>query len=150
MKNKQATKIISILSITLLILDQSTKLLAKIYLNPGINFTQYLGLNYTENTGIAWSIQIPQQLLIPLNLIIFTSIIAYLIKNLNLKNNISKVIISLFIAGALGNIYDRITRNYVIDFINIWKWPIFNLADTYLVIGGFIIITYYGKIIRKN
>ena len=38
-------------------------------------------------------------------------------------------------AGALGNIVDRLTHGYVVDFIHVKRWPVFNVADILVVIG---------------
>jgi signal peptidase II len=43
---------------------------------------------------------------------------------------------ALLLAGALGNAFDRIHRGYVVDFIEIHRWPIFNVADIAVVAGG--------------
>jgi signal peptidase II len=42
----------------------------------------------------------------------------------------------LVTAGALGNYFDRILRGYVVDFIHFTHWPIFNVADAYVVAGA--------------
>lgn len=39
------------------------------------------------------------------------------------------------VAGALGNIADRVLRGYVVDFIHVRYWPVFNVADIAVVIG---------------
>ena len=55
-----------------------------------------------------------------------------------------KVSLSLILAGALGNMIDRIFRGYVIDFMDFyvkeWHWPSFNIADASITIGAFFII----------
>jgi signal peptidase II len=38
-------------------------------------------------------------------------------------------------AGALGNIVDRLTHGYVVDFIHVKRWPVFNVADILVVVG---------------
>jgi len=38
-------------------------------------------------------------------------------------------------AGALGNVVDRVTHGYVVDFIHVKRWPVFNVADILVVIG---------------
>ena len=52
--------------------------------------------------------------------------------------------LSLILAGALGNLIDRIFRGYVIDFLDLyvkkWHWPSFNISDASITIGAFIII----------
>jgi len=63
-------------------------------------------------------------------------------------NLLLTVAFGLILAGALGNLYDRIFKGGVRDFIDfhIINWPIFNLADTYITIGaGLIIISLFIK-----
>jgi len=48
--------------------------------------------------------------------------------------------IILIISGGLSNIADRIMSGCVIDFIDLKFWPVFNLADIYITIGGIIIL----------
>lgn len=65
-------------------------------------------------------------------------------------NNITKLGLSLVISGGLSNVYDRIKRKYVVDYIY-WdklKKIIFNLADVFIFIGG--IITIIGEVFSKN
>lgn len=38
-------------------------------------------------------------------------------------------------AGALGNVVDRIAHGYVVDFIHVKRWPVFNVADILVVVG---------------
>lgn len=52
---------------------------------------------------------------------------------------------ALILAGAFGNLQDRITRGYVVDFVRLhwrddWSWPIFNLADSFISVGMAILI----------
>ena len=42
---------------------------------------------------------------------------------------------SLVLAGALGNAIDRVARGYVVDFIHLHHWPVFNVADVVIVLG---------------
>ncbi len=46
----------------------------------------------------------------------------------------------LIVGGAVANVADRLTAGSVIDFISIGRWPIFNLADTFLIVGGVLLI----------
>lgn len=43
---------------------------------------------------------------------------------------------ALVLAGALGNLIDRIARGYVVDFIHLHYWPVFNFADAFIVLGA--------------
>ncbi len=44
--------------------------------------------------------------------------------------------IALVLSGALGNIVDRVVRGYVVDFIHVKGWPVFNVADIAVVVGA--------------
>ena len=50
------------------------------------------------------------------------------------------VAFSLILGGAIGNLIDRITLGYVIDFIDFRIWPVFNVADSAITIGAAIIL----------
>jgi signal peptidase II len=54
------------------------------------------------------------------------------------------IALALILGGALGNLWDRITLGYVVDFIQIyydhWYWPAFNIADSAITIGAIILI----------
>lgn len=140
-----------ILIIILIAADLATKYFAATTLGPRpFQILPFFKLQYVQNTGIAWSIAIPQAILIPLNFLILLFIPFYALKNLDLRHKISKIALALIIAGAIGNIYDRLFLGYVRDFIAIGWWPIFNLADSYLTIGIFLIFLFYGKILRKK
>ena len=59
-------------------------------------------------------------------------------------NKIEKIGILLIIAGAIGNVFDRICYGHVIDFISLhyhaYYWPTFNLADAFITCGAFLAI----------
>ena len=54
------------------------------------------------------------------------------------------LIIGLIVGGTIGNLIDRISYGYVIDFIdahyNQYHWPVFNLADSFIFIGVALIL----------
>ncbi len=62
-----------------------------------------------------------------------------------------KAALSLILAGALGNLVDRVVRGYVIDFLDFyvgrWHWPFFNVADSCITIGALFLILFF--VIRK-
>jgi signal peptidase II len=65
-------------------------------------------------------------------------VITYLIK----KNPSQKLFcfgLALVLGGALGNLYDRVTLGYVVDFLNVhyqnYYWPAFNVADSAISVG---------------
>jgi signal peptidase II len=130
--------------VTLIIfLDQLTKFLATKYLL--LNQSQpiikgFLHLTLIHNRGAAFGIlknQVP--------LFIFTSILAIILIYFNLKGTkhkkplIYNFSLSLVLAGALGNLIDRLFLGYVIDFLDLRIWPVFNIADSAITIGAILL-----------
>lgn len=128
-------------------LDQLSKLAAvKNLQNPYEIIKGFFSLQYAENTGIAFSIPVPYIALIIFNVILIGAMIFFAVKELDLSKSMSKIAIVLILGGGFGNLIDRLLNGYVIDFISIWKYPSFNLADCYITIGVLLIIVFYGKI----
>ena len=138
----------ALIGIFLALLDQITKWWALQSFQTPIAITSFFSLRYEQNYGIAWSIWIPMPLLIILHIGLLIAIPVFAYKNLNMQKNSSVFITALVIGGALGNLYDRIFRGFVIDFIAFSFWPVFNLADAFLCIGIFLFVAFYGKIKR--
>jgi signal peptidase II len=133
----------------LVIPDQVTKWLALIYLQSPLEIMPWFKLGYQENTGIAWSIQIPYLLLLALNFGLVILFFYFTGKYLDISHRLTQIAVALIFAGACGNIVDRLVHGYVIDFISVWIWPVFNLADAFLTVGIFLILLFYAKI-RRN
>ena len=60
------------------------------------------------------------------------------------KRRLRAFALSCLLGGALGNLYDRLTLGYVVDFIDLhvgaWHWPVFNIADILICLGAFLLI----------
>lgn len=99
-----------------------------------------LNFTYVENTGAAFGmLKNGNVFLIISTVIIMAAVIAYLtIKKPKAKA--VKIASALIIGGALGNLYDRIFRGFVVDFIDIRfiNYPVFNIADCCVVCGAII------------
>ena len=133
-----------------IIADQITKWLASEHLNQPIQLFSGVSLEYAENTGVAFSLPIPYIVLIPFSIIMVGAILFYGHKHLKMEHPLAMIFVAFVTGGAVGNIIDRVIRGFVIDFIKVGWWPTFNLADTFLVMGIFLLIAFYGKISRSN
>ncbi len=51
-----------------------------------------------------------------------------------------QMIFGLITAGAIGNLLDRLRLNYVVDFLDLGWWPVFNVADMAIVCGGILLV----------
>ena len=127
-----------IIVIFILFLDQSTKFLVSknLSLNQSIPVIKGIfHLSLIHNRGAAFGIlknQVP--------VFILTSIFAIILIYFNLKGSRQKksysISLSLILAGALGNLIDRLFLGYVIDFLDLRIWPVFNVADSAITIGA--------------
>ena len=105
----------------------------------------FLNLTLNWNTGIAFGILSSNaNLLYHLISALILLIIIYLIYLMVISDNSGKVIISLIIGGAVGNLYDRLTYFAVPDFIDFhienYHWFTFNIADVFISVGIFCMV----------
>jgi len=129
--------------IIILSLDQLTKFIItkNLSLNQSIPIIKGIfHLTLVHNRGAAFGIlknQIP--------LFIFTSLFATVLIYFNLKDTrfkkslIYKISLSLILAGALGNLIDRLFLGYVVDFLDFRIWPVFNVADSAITVGAILL-----------
>jgi signal peptidase II len=125
----------------ILVLDRVTKFLVSKELNLNSSVPLIKGVFYISlihNRGAAFGFLKNQ-----LPLFIATSLIAIILIWRALKSNkYSKaytIALSLILAGALGNLVDRVLYGYVIDFLDFRVWPVFNVADSAITMGAVIL-----------
>ena len=130
-------KAVWITLILVLLLDRVTKRLTLEFLaEQDIELLPYLHLNYVQNTGAAFGMMQGGNLIL---ILIALLIVGYILKNwkdICSYGALAKWGLVLILGGALGNLYDRITLGFVIDFIDMQVWPVFNVADSFITVGG--------------
>ena len=140
-----------LLSILIIFSDQFTKHIIDInhasYINKELLF---FSIDYVKNYGAAFNILNGSRIFLSTISTIITLFLIYLIlykKNLSILELFSY---SFILAGTIGNGIERITKGYVIDFINLnfIDFPVFNIADISINIGLIFII--YGLIKNKR
>ena len=105
-----------------------------------------LHLTYITNTAIAFGMgQGKNIVFIILSLVIIGILVFFFLKT---KNMVELASLSLILAGALGNMFDRVFYGEVIDFIDLRIWPVFNLADSFVTIGG--VVLFYQEFIKRK
>jgi len=139
-----------LLAAGLLSCDHATKGLASAGLRgqpPVVLIGGVLDLRYTENRDVGFSLlrRIPPDLRLVVMLATSTLMSALLLVlwiRRRRAPRVEQLAYALLIAGALGNLLDRLGRGYVVDFIHLHRWPIFNVADICLVLGsGLLLLT---------
>ncbi|MCM1100508.1 MAG: signal peptidase II [Clostridium sp.] len=126
----------------LLALDQFTKYLAIDRLKgnpPYVLWDGVLELQYLENHGSAFGMLQNQKFFILFVGVFFMLVILYFLIRLPGTRRYNRVhlLLSVVIAGGVGNMIDRFRFDYVVDFISfvLIRYPIFNVADIYIVVG---------------
>ena len=132
-------KIIYLIAGIGIIVDQITKFLASIYLDNIDIIPVFFSLTYVENKGAAWGILNNSTIvLVGISVIVLLLISKYISSTIEFTK-LSVVSYGLLIGGIFGNLIDRIFRGFVIDFLNFnilgYNFPVFNIADTMIVIG---------------
>ncbi len=148
MKNKKKIITLIILYIAaaiLVVIDQYTKYLSTTRLPLNVEKPVIEGFFYLtncRNTGAAWSIFAGQ-----VDILAYVSLVASIVVAVLLlfsKFNLLSVSLSLMLAGAVGNMIDRFRLGYVNDFLDFvifgYDYPVFNVADICVVLGGIILI----------
>lgn len=144
-KNKKIIAMVLIIVFSVA-LDQTIKLIIEknLYNNSITLINGILNLTYVENTGGAYGIGSNNIVIFIIVNIIVISLLAKFVLYKKDEINIGTLIsMSLIISGGIGNLIDRIFRGHVIDYLDInplIKYPIFNMADVFIVLGCFIII----------
>lgn len=142
-----------IIAFLFFIIDLFSKQLISHLMNVGDSIkliNNFFYITFVHNKGAAWSILEDQRIL----LLIISVIVLFLINKFMNKEELNKLEIfsyGMIIGGIIGNLFDRVFYGYVIDFIDLkilgYNYPVFNLADTFIVIG----IIFMGIItIRKE
>ncbi len=131
----------------LILLDQITKSIIEnnFSLYESLYVNNLFSLTFIVNYGFAFGfLNNPE--LNQIIVIIIILIVIFYIGSLMLVNKSKSISLSfaVIIAGAIGNLVDRIIRGYVVDFLDFnianYHWPAFNLADSYISIGFIVIM----------
>ena len=140
-----------LISFIIFIFDQFTKyLINENHKLWGDKDLILFSIDYVKNFGAAFNLLSGSRIFLSLVSIIISIVLLYIVISKNKINNIDLLSYSFILGGTIGNGFDRITRGYVIDFINLnfIDFPIFNVADISINIGLIIII--YGFIKYKG
>lgn len=126
-----------IISFLVILVDRITKMLVENFLDKELSIIKNIFyFTYVKNDGAAFSILGSQRLLLVILSILALFFIIYYVTKKD-KNGIGYFFL---IGGIIGNLIDRIFLGYVIDFIGIYTFPIFNIADIFIVLGAILVL----------
>lgn len=152
MKPNSARAIHLLLALLVVLLDRWSKRLvaARIPMYTHIQIIPgFFRLTHTENTGAAFSLfaDSPSHwrtgLLIGFSVLAMVVVVTLLWKQARALT-ITGIALSLILGGAVGNLWDRVARGRVVDFLLVYvkqyQWPVFNLADSAIVVGACLLV----------
>lgn len=157
---KRLTSRLLILFLLLLLVscDHASKGVAKAELESSGAREVIRGLvsfQYVENTDVAFNLLrwVPETIRSPALLVTGALAVAALcFFLLRARGAACLPLVSLILvtAGAVGNYLDRVFRGYVVDFVHLKHWPVFNIADVYVTLGGLVFLAWAFFVKRRR
>lgn len=157
MGKKQQFIICALIVVSVFAVDVFTKYLAFSYLSGStvLPITSFFNIVLTLNRGVSFAMFKAQDIQGVYVLIGLTSVLSLLVLYLliTIKSMGERLGYALVFAGAVGNLFDRIRLNGVIDFLDFhWRgyhWPAFNIADSAICIGVGLLFIYHFLLQKK-
>ena len=100
----------------------------------------FLRITYGTNSGTAFGLFPNQTTLLIVVSLVAIGFLFYFYRTHAMPSLVLRFAIGLQLGGAFGNLIDRVLNGEVVDFIDVGPWPIFNLADSSIVVGIFILM----------
>ena len=138
-------------------LDQYTKVLAtaELQYRVPVEITSWFDLMLAHNTGAAFSFLASaggwQRWFLAGVAVAVSLFVAVWLTRLKPSEQVLGIALGLVLGGGLGNLIDRISLGYVVDFIswhyNDWYWPAFNIADSAICLGAVLLVwdSFFGE-----
>jgi signal peptidase II len=127
------------------VLDQLLKALVTWKLRSGRVVELAGGLvqiDYTQNSGAAFGIFRTRGIVFALIAVIVSAGILIYYRRVAGSPLVVRVALGMVLGGAIGNLIDRVRLGYVVDFVDLRWWPVFNLADSAIVVGVALLVLY--------
>ena len=125
-------------------LDQFTKWLvtSNLALFESVPEEGFFRITYVWNTGTAFGLFTGRGDILTVVSLVAVAILIFFYRHAGRESLVVRLAIGLQLGGALGNIVDRFRLGHVTDFIDVGPWPIFNIADSSIVIGIGLMVFY--------
>ena len=129
--------------VAVFLLDQASKMAVYLSMAQGETIPlapPVLYLTCVYNSGAAFGLLANQTTLLVILTLILAAGLILGFRTLPLERVLVRYGAALIVGGALGNLLDRVRLGYVVDFLDLRFWPVFNLADAAIVTGAGLLI----------
>ncbi len=144
-------RLLGAVTLPVLILDQASKYYVSTHMELYQSIAlipHWLDITYTRNPGAAFSLFVNLPAGFRSAMLLALAAAAIIVLGILIarsrRADLTSIAFALVLAGALGNVIDRLIRGQVIDFIRVhyygWSYPIFNVADSAITIGIVLVI----------
>jgi signal peptidase II len=143
-------------TVLILVLDQWTKWLVRTNLEVGQMWSPfewlapYARIVHWQNTGVAFGMFQGVGWLFAILSLIISIFIIFFYGRIPAEDWPLRLALILQLGGALGNFIDRVTIGYVVDFISVGNFAVFNVADSCITVGVFVMILGFWYMERKE
>jgi len=141
-KEKKYLIIFVAVSLLTILLDQLSKILVAVK-RPEWSLS-FLSIHFVQNTGAGFGILKGHMALLAIISAVVVMGVIYYYKKIP-QEKLVQILWALFLGGVAGNLIDRILRQYVVDFIDLKFWPVFNIADMAITVSVIGLAWYYWK-----
>lgn len=127
-------------------LDQLTKWLVTSNLEWGESLPAegFIRITFVQNTGSAFGLFQGYGVVLSIIAFFAVAVMLFLYRSAPALSVFMRIALGLQMGGAIGNLIDRLRLGYVVDFIDIGPWPVFNIADSSIVVGIAVLAWYIG------
>lgn len=127
------------------VLDQVSKRIITSWLQLGESWPSegFFRITYGTNSGTAFGLFPNHTTLLIVVSLVAIGFLFYFYRAHAMPSLLLRFAIGLQLGGAFGNLVDRVLNGKVVDFIDVGPWPIFNLADSSIVVGIFILMAVF-------
>ncbi len=122
--------------------DQATKEIVASQLDYGeqVQIAGPLSLHHVQNSGIAFGLFQNSTVVVTLLTAVAVAWMVWYFARSGARHPVLPVALGLLIGGSVSNLADRLRLGHVTDFIDVSRWPAFNLADTFICVGVAILL----------
>lgn len=138
-------------AVVLFVLDRLTKYFFQLRGEETWNLIpSFLSFEFTQNFGMVFGVPAPRWATVSIGVVLFVCLLYFVQREIRRGQLGSAVAAACICVGAVSNIIDRIRFGYVIDWIHVHNWSVFNLADSYITVGAIALLIQYHVYERRK